>query len=383
MAGDRPFTRGWATKRVSRNSSPRPKRQAAGAGRALAGRVPELPDAVALAADLRRAPRVEARRLDDGRIGRAAGVERVAAQRVPVGGHVRLGRAVARLAGDAELGDGGVDRLIADRLGAERGIEAGLAVRSVAVDADGVPVSVEHRHSLSGGRQHDGVAGRPALLVEQVDGRQHVERALVARRVPVDVLVVRAGDHHHLPGDAGTGARVALPARVVELRPELVAAALQPHRSAWRQVHHTVEVGAHRFGRGHLGHRAVERPVPCRVLRGMARPAGLRRDVAVLCDRDGAMLHGGFGNQRIERDRRGRTQCSRPGDECGGRRERPEPGAGRCGRPHHAVAPRLYRGGVDRSDVARPDERAFSAVHETGPAAPARGTASPCPRSRA
>ena len=45
------------------------------------------------------------------------------------------------------------------------------------------------------------------------------------------------------------------------------------------------------FWRDHLGHGSVPRSVPGRVLAGMAGPAGARRDVAVVRDCDGPIVH--------------------------------------------------------------------------------------------
>ena len=50
-----------------------------------------------------------------------------------------------------------------------------------------------------------------------------------------------------------------------------------------------VEVCADRLSGGDLGHRAVERAVPGLVLPGVTRLAGLRGDVAILTDLDGAV----------------------------------------------------------------------------------------------
>ena len=64
---------------------------------ALPGEVVELPHAVALSAHLRRPPRVEPRRLHDGRIGLVAKVLGVALQRVPVGPDVlRAGATISK-----------------------------------------------------------------------------------------------------------------------------------------------------------------------------------------------------------------------------------------------------------------------------------------------
>ena len=71
-------------------------------------------------------------------------------------------------------------------------------------DADGVPVPVQHRDRLAGRVQRHGAARGPALFLDEIDTRQHVQPTVVAGRVPVDVLVVRPGDHHDLSPDSGS-----------------------------------------------------------------------------------------------------------------------------------------------------------------------------------
>ena len=55
--------------------------------------------------------------------------------------------------------------------------------------------------------QHRRAARDPAALGDQVGARQLSEQAVAPGGVPVDLLVVRAGDHHHLPRDPRAGAR--------------------------------------------------------------------------------------------------------------------------------------------------------------------------------
>ena len=207
---------------------------------------------------------------------------------------------MARFARDAELRHRRVDCLIRNRFGAVGRIESCLAVGRVARDADRVPVTVQCRYALVGGREDQGASRRPLLFIQQVRPRQDVQGSLVPRGVPVDVLVVRPRDHYYLAGDTRPLGGRSLPARVVELRPELVAAPFEPHRPArYRVDHDRVEVGPDRLRRRHLGHRPVERRIPGCVLRRMARPAGLRGNVAVLGYRDWPVLDRRFGNNRI------------------------------------------------------------------------------------
>ena len=125
------------------------------------------------------------------------------------------------------------------------------------------------RDALPGRMQDDGAPRRPPFVGEQIDRWEHVERPVVLGRVPVDVLMMRAGDHHDTLGDPRRLIPVIrdLPARVVEGRPEFVAAALQVHGAAVHRLHDdAVEVGPDGVRSGDLGHRAMKRAVPRRVL---------------------------------------------------------------------------------------------------------------------
>ena len=316
-------------------------------GQPLAARPPlvlgvvVLPHAVALPADLRRPRRVEGGGLHDGRVAAAREVPPVAPQRVAVGLYVVLRRPVARLAGDAELRRGGVDGLLGERRGAVGRVEGGAALGGVTDDAHRVPVAVEHGERLPRGVQHERAARHPLLFVEQIRPGQHVQPPVVPGRVPVDVLVVRPRHHDHAPPDAGALGVGPLPAGVVELRPQLVPPALEPHRAPVDRVDpHAVEVGADGVGGGDLGHRPVVRPVPALVLRGVAGAAGVRRHVAVGGHLDGTVDDlrfrdrpvGGQGQGGAEPGRGGEHQDGR-GVAEGGRGMRPSRGIPRrrCG----------------------------------------------------
>ncbi len=110
-------------------------------GLALLLRIRKLPERVALPADLRRQPRIEAHRLNDCGVRAAGEVQDVPSQRAAVGAHVRLTRPVARLARDAELRGAGVGHLREDRLRPERRVELRLTVGRVAGDADAIPAT--------------------------------------------------------------------------------------------------------------------------------------------------------------------------------------------------------------------------------------------------
>ena len=203
MSAEVRSTAGWATKRVS------PQLVAGAVGQPVAAGPPlvlggvVLPHAVALPADLRRPPGIEGGGLDDGRVAVSGEVASVAAQGAAVGLDVGLRGTVARLAGDAELRDGGVDGLLGERLGAVGGIEGGAAQRGVAHDAHRVPVAVEHGERLPRRVQHQRAARHPLPLGEEIRAGQDVQPAVVPGGVPVDVLVMRPRHQDHPPPDPG------------------------------------------------------------------------------------------------------------------------------------------------------------------------------------
>ena len=355
-------------------------RQSFPAGPPLVRGVVVLPHAVALPAHLRRPPGVEVRGLDDGRVAGAGDVESVAAQRVAVGLDVGLRGAVARLAGDAELGRRRVDGLLGEGDGAVGGVEPGPPLRGVAHDAHRVPVPVEHRERLPRRVQHEGAARHPPPLGEKVGAGQDVQAAVVPGGVPVDVLVVRPGHQDHLPPDAGAFVVRSLPAGVVELRPQLVSPAVEAHRAAVDRVDpHAIEVGADGVGRGDLGHRPVIRPVPRRVLGRVARPARIRRHVAAAGHLDRSIDDLRFRDRAAGGDGQPDPQAGR-GDEDQDRRERAErgwvvrPELSGAGRGHgHRRGSRA--GGSKHVRTARADRfRPARALRACGRAFPRRDT---------
>src|SRR5262245_18886743 len=94
---------------------------------------------MALAADLRRAPRVEARRMHDAGVGRLRQMQGVTAPGVSVDADVLVGRSMTRFARDAEFRRRRIHLLRRDRLRPERRVERGTAERGVAGDTDTVP----------------------------------------------------------------------------------------------------------------------------------------------------------------------------------------------------------------------------------------------------
>src|SRR5262245_33801770 len=97
--------------------------------------------------------------------------------------------------------------------------------------------------------------------------------------------MMRPSDHHYSPIDSRWRRASRLPIGIIELRPELRAAALEPHR--WPGHFgdlHAVKVRQDRLWRRNLRHPAVVRVAPSFVL---ARMTGLARDgrsIAVVCD---------------------------------------------------------------------------------------------------
>ena len=151
-----------------------------------------------LAADLRRARRIETRGLNDRLVGRARDVERVAPQGIAVRARVRVAGTVARFARDAEFRGARIGELRCNWSGAKRRVELRPPVRRMACDAHGVP-SAGFGHVRRARRHHDrGAPGNPGPLRSQPNGRKLSKDAAVPRRVPEDLLIMRSGGHHHL-----------------------------------------------------------------------------------------------------------------------------------------------------------------------------------------
>src|SRR6187549_1426366 len=174
-------------------------------------------------------------------------------------------RPVARLTGDAELGHARVDDLRVDWLRSERRVELRPAVGRVARDTRAVPVASLREQRFARRMQDGGTARDPTLLGDEIRPWQLTEESILTGGVPVNLLVMRAGDHHNLSRDARTRgpARACLagapirfrrakagrvrptgptprgdrrvrvhPVWIIKCGPEFVAAALERHRPA-------------------------------------------------------------------------------------------------------------------------------------------------------
>ena len=149
---------------------------------------------------------------------------------------------------------------------------------SVALHTDAVPAAAlgDLRHGRRMHRRR--TAGYPAMVCDQLNGRKLTEQAAVPGRVPIDLLVMRPGRHHHLPADAWRGTALPVPIRLVEVGPQLAPSLLEKHRPARHSVHAcAVEIADDGFGRGDLRHGSVIRLVPRGILTRMAGLARLGR----------------------------------------------------------------------------------------------------------
>ena len=119
--------------------------------------------------------------------------------------------------------------------------------------------------------EHDGTSWRPLLFFNQVGCRQNVHTPVMAGGVPVNILVMRARNHHHLTCNPWALVFRTFPSGIVELGPELVPATFEVHRLAVCVCNPcAVEIRTDGLGRGYLRHGAVERPGPAVVLGRMA-----------------------------------------------------------------------------------------------------------------
>ena len=198
MIAEPASTVGWTMKRVCRRSSPGTVGKAACVGGAFRRLILEFPEGMALAADLRRAPRIEPRGMHDAGVGRLRQVQGVAAPGIGVGPDVLVGRSMTRFARDAELRRRRLHLLRRDWLRPERRVEGGPAEGRVAGDADAVPRARFRERGLSR-RMHDRRAARnPAPFADQPDRRELAERPPMSGRVPIDLLIVRSRGQHHV-----------------------------------------------------------------------------------------------------------------------------------------------------------------------------------------
>ena len=229
----------------------------------------EHPDAVALAADERGGGAAHARGIRDGAIRPGREVEREAAEGTAVLRDMLAAAAVARLAGDAELADVGVEAPGA-------GEEARAALRDVAVDARGVPVALAVDF-LRAGRGEEGVLHeRPFFLGDDVGEGKLAEGAALAGLEPVNLQGVRTGAEDDLPGRGVGGGCGALRLGADEVGFFL---SLDAVVHAGVGEFKAVQLGGGCARRDDLRHGAVKRGVPARVVSRVTRAAGIRGDV--------------------------------------------------------------------------------------------------------
>ena len=136
-------------------------------------------------------------------------------------------------------------------------------------------------------RRHQRRAPRDPFLVSgEPDHRQLSEHTAVPRLVPEDLLVVRAGRHHHAPARLGSASAPTPDFAVASFEDVVV-----PREDGFRCCH--------------LRHGAVIRAMPARVLTRMARLTGPRRHVAVAFELDRPAGHPPLRHHAIApRDRR-------------------------------------------------------------------------------
>ena len=127
----------------------------------------------------------------------------IAAQRIAVRRDVRCARTVARLAGDAELGRRRVHDLRVERLPSRRACRTavcrGWHDRRYRCCSSG---RFQRTSDCVGGCSTAIRRGIQRCSRDQIRAWQLTEQPVATGRIPVDLLMVRAGDHHHLALDA-------------------------------------------------------------------------------------------------------------------------------------------------------------------------------------
>ncbi len=239
------------------------------------------PEAVALGAGVRGGRGVHLGGVHDGRIVGVGQMILESADGIPVEAGVFLAGFVTGFTGDAELADGGVHFI--------GRCDLGLRVRRVAATAVLIPFARDVEF-LVFRRGEEGRASRqPTLLIDPVDDRRLFENAALAAGEPIDLHVVRAGDHGDVLAHTFGIQFILRGEGVVHFQPVLVAGfagniglAVQDHRSA-------VEIALDGVGRGEGGHGAVVGVVPGIVFGRMTGAAGIGGDIAVLLDLQGAV----------------------------------------------------------------------------------------------
>src|SRR5262245_51681856 len=131
-------------------------------------------------------------------------------------------------------------------------------MRDVAVDTRGVPDAGRRGRSIHRWPEKHHVSWNPSTVRDDVGGGNLSNHTAAVRAIPVHLLMMRSGDHDHLPRDARRCVAERIAVWVVEFRPELVATPLQAHRLSLH-VRDTcaVEIGFDGRWRCDLGHRAM------------------------------------------------------------------------------------------------------------------------------
>ena len=228
-------------------------------------------DRVALTADLRGARMGQLARVHDRAIAVRFEVQAVAPARIPVRCDVLLPRPVTGLASDPELRDTCRE---APRP-ALPALEPGIRMRRVAAAAVGVPLRRFRRKRARRLRLQKGHLGRDpaAEAPAPVEGQLQQVAAAAGRRVPVHLVVMRAGrEHDRMPR---------APLHRTQLDPQRIAVAPEAIRVAVQLQVDTVEVPERSLRGRDLRHRAVVRGVPRRVGPRVTAVTGRRADVAV------------------------------------------------------------------------------------------------------
>src|SRR5262245_47785541 len=160
-------------------------------------------------------------------------MKRVSPSGVAIRSNVIGRRAVTALAGDAKLRRLRVDLLGEERLGSPGRAQRGLALGGVTRDADGVPTAAFRKQRQIRRVHHCRTSRDPAIIGHQANRRELTEQASMTGGIPIDLLMMRSGRHHHLPRDARRRCALAIPIGIVEFSPELTTTTLEPHRVPW------------------------------------------------------------------------------------------------------------------------------------------------------
>ena len=143
---------------------------------------PQLDEPVALSAELGRALVRQVGRIDHAGLAARCEVLAITRQRLAIPAGMFACRAMARLAGDAELAHLGIDRSPV--------AEARAAMGCVAANAGSVPTAGTYASKFHRGRQQHRAARDPSLFPDEPRQRQLLDLAPVRRGEPIDLVVV-------------------------------------------------------------------------------------------------------------------------------------------------------------------------------------------------